>query len=241
MNLLDNAVKYTSAVRHCSAGRVACGPRALRRRGHRHRHRARALSEIFSLFHQVRDGQCGRRHRAGPCDQQRLTRLMGGDLQSSSVPGEGQPFLVRSRSGVRRRCPPYCLRSRTVSSASKGKRRLLIVDDGSAAEDCCAIYSRRSAFRSRSVGRRSGRARGAAAQAGRGVDGLRMPRLNGLQTARRSCAACASCAACVIIAISASAFESDRAGLDRSGCRTTSSETVPAGQADRSVVRAISS
>lgn len=210
MNLLDNAIKYTRG------GAVAL-------RVDRHETRLRFavedtgigiepehLSEIFTLFHQVRDpAVLVEGTGLGLAISRRLTRLMGGELQVVSVPGQGSRFWFDLELPAVPTAIPAS-ESRTPIGIEGVKRKVLIVDDeehgrsllrelltplGLEVHEACdgeaAVHQARL-LRPDAI-----------------LLDIRMPRLNGLEAARQI-RRIPELTHTTIIAISAGAFEQDR-------------------------------
>jgi PAS domain S-box-containing protein len=216
-NLLDNAIKYTRS-----------GTVALQVAPHEGRIRfvvedtgigiePAHLSEIFNLFHQVRDPSVAVDGTGlGLAISRRLTRLMGGELRVASICGVGSRFWF-DLDLPEVDTPAPVAETRAVIGVQGAKRRLLVVDD----ED----YGR-SLLRDLLVplGFEVHEAADGEAAIEEAVRlrpdailmDIRMPRLNGLEASRRI-RRMAELEGVVIIAISAGAFERDRQHCIESG------------------------
>ncbi|MFD2416812.1 SpoIIE family protein phosphatase [Amycolatopsis pigmentata] len=97
LNLLSNAVKYTMTGEVRVSLRIADGEADLRVSDTGVGIPAEELPALFQRFHQVR-GVTGRSHEGsgiGLALVRELARLLGGDVEASSRPGEGSTFAVR--------------------------------------------------------------------------------------------------------------------------------------------------
>jgi len=217
MNLLDNAIKYT---RH---GEVVL------RTGMREGTvsfavedtgigiRPEHLSEVFDVFHQVRDPSMTVEGTGlGLAISKRLVHLMGGELQVASKPHEGSRFWFEL--ALRPASAPTPLPvSWPVTGVEGARRRVLVVDDE---EDGRSLLRDLLAPLGFDVHEAADGLE--AVQAGMSLRpdailmDMRMPRLDGLG-ATAQIRAMPDLANTVIFAISASAFEHDRARCIASG------------------------
>jgi PAS domain S-box-containing protein len=217
MNLLDNAIKYTrrgevvlrTSVRETSVCFVVEDTGI----GIRPEH----LSEIFDIFHQVRDPSMTVDGTGlGLAISKRLVHLMGGELQVASKPQEGSRFWfeleLRAVSA-----PTPVAASGPVTGVEGTRRRVLVVDDE---EDGRSLLRDLLAPLGFDVHEAADGIEAVKAAACLRPDAIlmdmRMPRLDGL-AATAQIRAMPDLAGTVIFAISASAFEHDRARCIASG------------------------
>jgi len=213
VNLLDNAIKYTRE------GGVALKVGVQEERvcflvedtgiGIRPEHR----TEIFAVFHQVRDPRAAVEGTGlGLAISRRLIELMGGELQVASSPGEGSRFwfdLDLPPASVP--APTSVSAERVVIGVEGDRRRVLVVDDEENGRNLLRDLLAPLGFEVHEA-----RDRHEAVQAAAGLRpdailmDIRMPGLDGL-TATRHIRAGAHTKDTVIIAVSASAFEHNRA------------------------------
>ncbi|PWT76437.1 MAG: serine/threonine protein kinase, partial [Proteobacteria bacterium] len=210
MNLLDNAIKYTIG------GAVALRVESLESKlrfavedtgiGIEPEH----LSEIFNLFHQVRDPAVVVEGTGlGLAISRRLTRLMGGELQVASVPGQGSRFWFDLTLPAAPHAAPTSA-TRTVIALTGAKRSVLVVDDEEHGRSL--LRELLAPLGIQVYEARDGEAAIQEAQRLRPdaiLMDIRMPRVNGLEATRRI-RQIESLADTIIIAISAGAFERDR-------------------------------
>ncbi|MGH6952996.1 MAG: ATP-binding protein, partial [Alphaproteobacteria bacterium] len=222
MNLLDNAIKYTRE------GGVALkvGMHGDRRRflvedtgiGIRRAH----LAEIFDLFHQVREGRTWAEGTGlGLAICKRLVALMGGTLEVESTPDVGTRFWFDlalpasplQSSPLWAATPP----ERRIVGIDGAGRRVLVVDDEPDGRALLYRLLGPLGFEVHPVGGGED-AVGAAARLLPDVVlmDIRMPGVDGLEATRRIRAR-PELRGIVIIAVSASAFEHDRAGCLEAG------------------------
>jgi PAS domain S-box-containing protein len=210
MNLLDNAIKYT--IGGAVALRVESLESGLRFAvedtgiGIEPEH----LSEIFNLFHQVRDPAVVVEGTGlGLAISRRLTRLMGGELQVASVPGQGSRFWFDLALPAAPDAAPAS-QSRAVIALTGAKRSILVVDDEEHGRSLLRelltplgiqVYE---ASDGEAAIQEAQRLRPDAI-----LMDIRMPRVNGLE-ATRKIRQIESLGHTIIIAISAGAFERDR-------------------------------
>ncbi len=211
MNLLDNAIKYTPS------GGVALKVGVLDGRlrflvedtgiGIRPEH----LGEIFDIFHQLRDP---RTHAQGTglglAIAKRLVQLMGGDLRVQSEPDEGTRFWFELDLPEIGAAPP-ALAARKILAVQGSRRRVLVVEDDP---------DSRSLFRDllvplgfelyEAADGAEGVRQAQAHQPDAILMDMRMPVVDGLEATRRI-RALPELKPPLIIAISASAFEHNRA------------------------------
>ncbi|SAL27737.1 PAS domain S-box protein [Caballeronia humi] len=217
MNLLDNAIKYTQQggvvlKTGLNDGRL-CFLVEDTGIGIRPEH----LSEIFEVFHQVRDPSTVIDGTGlGLAISKRLVHLMGGALQVSSTPREGSRFWFELDVPPVETQPPIAV-SRIATGIAGERRRVLVVDDEA---------DGRSLLRDLLVP--LGFEVYEAADGEAAIDealrllpdailmDMRMPRLDGLAATRRI-RALPELSGMVIVAISASAFEHNRARCIESG------------------------
>jgi PAS domain S-box-containing protein len=217
MNLLDNAIKYTHS------GTVAL--RVERKLG-----RtcfvvedtgigidAAHLDEIFKVFHQVREaGAVVEGTGLGLCISKRLTQLMGGELRVASTPGTGSRFWfdLDLPAVV---APAPLAPARTAIGINGERRRLLVADDEEQGRGLLRDLLAPLGFEVHEVTDGEAAVREAMRLRPDAIlMDMRMPRLNGLEAARRIRGA-AGLEHTVIVAISASAFEQDRRHCIESG------------------------
>ncbi|HEY4353620.1 MAG TPA: ATP-binding protein [Paraburkholderia sp.] len=211
MNLLDNAIKYTQR-----------GGVVLKTGLHEGRMcfvvedtgvgiEPEHLSEIFDVFHQVRDPlTVAEGTGLGLAISKRLVRLMGGDLQVASTPHEGSRFWFELD------LPPVTMQpavtEQRMLTAVEGERRtVLVVDDEEDGRSLLRDVLEPLGFRVHEAA--DGEAAVSEAVRLRPhaiLMDMRMPRVDGLAATRRI-RAMAELAGTVIFAISASAFEHNRA------------------------------
>jgi len=210
MNLLDNAIKYTRG-----------GTVTLRVDVHNSRVRftvedtgigiqPQHLPEIFNLFHQVRDPAVSVEGTGlGLAISRRLTRLMGGELEVKSVPGQGSRFWFDIQLPAVPGAVPAS-QTRTAIAVEGARRKILVVDDE---EDGRGLlrdllvplgFEVHEASDGEAAVREAKRLRPDAV-----LMDIRMPRLNGFQ-ATRQMRHTPSLANTAIIAVSAGAFAQDR-------------------------------
>jgi PAS domain S-box-containing protein len=217
MNLLDNAIKYT--VRGAVALKVDCHAGRIRFLiedtgiGIQPEH----LSEIFNLFHQVRDPAVSVEGTGlGLAISKRLTMLMGGRLQVASTPGAGSRFWFELDLPAVLAASPIT-ENRTVIGVDGERRRVLVVDDESAGRGLLRDLLAPLGFEVHEAADGEAAVRDAMRLKPDAIlVDMRMPRLNGLEAARQI-RALPDHERCVIIAISASAFEHDRQHCIESG------------------------
>ncbi|MFC0399832.1 PAS domain S-box protein [Paraburkholderia rhizosphaerae] len=211
MNLLDNAIKYTQRggivlKTGMHDGRV-CFVVEDTGVGIEPEH----LSEIFDVFHQVRGPlTVGEGTGLGLAISKRLVRLMGGDLKVESIPHEGSRFWFEL--DLPAVAVPLATAEQRLLTAVEGERRtVLVVDDE---EDGRSLlrdvleplgFHVHEAADGESAVSEAVRLRPHAI-----LMDMRMPRVDGLAATRRI-RAMAELAGTVIFAISASAFEHNRA------------------------------
>ena len=217
MNLLDNAIKYTrhgevvlrTEIRETSVCFVVEDTGI----GIRPEH----LSEIFDVFHQVRDPSMTVEGTGlGLAISKRLVHLMGGELQVASKPREGSRFWFELElhpvSG-----PTPIAATGPVTRVEGARRRVLIVDDE---EDGRSLLRDLLAPLGFDVHEAADGLEAVQAAVRLRPDAIlmdmRMPRLDGL-AATAQIRAMPDLAGTVIFAISASAFEHDRARCIASG------------------------
>lgn len=210
MNLLDNAIKYTQRggvvlKTGMHEGRV-CFVVEDTGVGIEPEH----LSEIFDLFHQVRDPLTVVEGTGlGLAISKRLVQLMGGDLRVESTPHEGSRFWFELD------LPPVTVRPAVVEerllTAVEGERRtVLVVDDEEDGRSLLRDVLEPLGF----LVHEAADGESAISEAVRLrphaiLMDMRMPRVDGLAATRRI-RAMAELAGTVIFAISASAFEHNR-------------------------------
>ncbi len=131
MNLIDNAIKFTSEGGVTLKVGYHGKPLRFLVEDTGAGIRPEYLEEIFGIFHQVRDaGSVEEGTGLGLAICQRLVNLMGGDLKVASIPGEGSRFWfdlelpVITDPGKEPN-----IGSRTIIGISGNKRKLLVVDD----------------------------------------------------------------------------------------------------------------
>ncbi|CAB3790016.1 ATP-binding protein [Pararobbsia alpina] len=217
MNLLDNAIKYTRQ------GGVVLQTGMRERRvcfavedtgiGIQPEH----LSEIFDVFHQVRDPTMVVDGTGlGLAISKRLVHLLGGELQVASRPQEGSRFWFELELPPLS-TQPHLAASRPVTGVAGERRRVLVVDDE---EDGRALlrdllaplgFEVYEAADGLAAVQEAVRLRPDAI-----LMDMRMPRLDGLAATARI-RAMPELAGTVILAISASAFEHNRARCIESG------------------------
>jgi CheY-like chemotaxis protein len=217
MNLLDNAIKYTrrgevvlrTGMRENSV-RFVVEDTGI---GIRPEH----LSEIFDVFHQVRDPSMTVDGTGlGLAISKRLVHLMGGELKVASKPQEGSRFWfeleLRAVSA-----PAPVAASGPVTGVEGTRRRVLVVDDE---EDGRSLLRDLLAPLGFDVHEAADGIEAVNAATCLRPDAIlmdmRMPRLDGL-AATAQIRAMPDLAGTVIFAISASAFEHDRARCIASG------------------------
>jgi CheY-like chemotaxis protein len=210
MNLLDNAIKYTRG-----------GVVALRvdMRGARVRFMVedtgigiepQHLPEIFNLFHQVRDPAVYVEGTGlGLAISRRLTRLMGGELDVKSIPGQGSRFWFDIELPPIAGATPTNV-TRTVIAVEGARRKVLVVDDEEDGRELLRDLLEPLGFEVHEAS--DGEAAVREARRLRPdvvLMDIRMPRLNGFQ-ATRQMRHTPSLVNTAIIAISAGAFAQDR-------------------------------
>ena len=211
MNLLDNAIKYTP---HggvtLKVGYQGASVRFLVEDtgiGIRPEH----LSEIFNIFHQVRDGKAFEEGTGlGLAISKRLVTLMGGKLEVASTPAEGSRFwfdlVLPEEAGAMEGPPP----ARTLVGVKGARRRILIADDREDNRGGLRDMLLPLGFEVQETS--DGRAcleRACALKPDALLVDLRMPVLDGEEVIARV-RATAGLEGMLIIAISASAFEHNR-------------------------------
>jgi len=209
-NLLDNAIKYTRS-----------GTVALQVELHSGRIRflvedtgigiePEHLSEIFNLFHQVRDPSVAVDGTGlGLAISRRLTRLMGGELRVASVRGVGSRFWLDLELPVALQ-PALSTQSRTAIGIEGDRRRLLVVDDEEHGRSLLRDLLAPLGFEVYEAADGEAAVREAARlQPDAILMDIRMPRMNGLEAARQI-RRMPHLVDAAIIAISAGAFEDDR-------------------------------
>jgi len=210
MNLLDNAIKYTvsgavamQAEMHAGRIRFIVEDTGI---GIEPEH----LSEIFSLFHQVRDPAVMVEGTGlGLAISKRLTGLMGGDLKVASAPGAGSRFWFELDLPAVP-LPPTAAHRSTVIGVEGERRRVLIADDEERGRGLLRDLLTPLGFTVHESADGEEAVRDAVRLKPDAIlMDIRMPRLNGIEAARRI-RALPELERTVIIAISASAFESDR-------------------------------
>jgi PAS domain S-box-containing protein len=216
-NLLENAIKYTQrggvALKTGLIGRRVCFLVEDTGIGIRPEH----LSEIFDVFHQVRDpATVVDGTGLGLAISKRLVHLMGGELQVASTPREGSRFWFELELAPGE-APAATAANHLVTGIAGERRRVLVVDDEPdgrsllrdllepigfevhEAEDGEVALSEAARLKPDAI-----------------VMDIRMPRLDGLAATTRI-RAMPGLADTVIFAISASAFEHNRARCIESG------------------------
>jgi len=210
MNLLDNAIKYTRG------GSVALHVELQRGRirflvedtgtGIEPEH----LSEIFNLFHQVRDpAVLVDGTGLGLAISRRLTRLMGGELKVASTPGQGSRFWFDlDLPAVKAPIPAN--ESRTAIAVEGDQRTVLVVDDEKDGRNLLRELLAPLGFEVHESADGEAAVRDALRLRPHAIlMDVRLPRLNGVESIRQiRCAPALE--RTVIIAISAGAFEHDR-------------------------------
>ncbi|MGH8563840.1 MAG: ATP-binding protein [Gammaproteobacteria bacterium] len=213
VNLLDNAIKYTRE------GGIALKVGLEEERvcflvedtgiGIRPEHR----TEIFAVFHQVRDPRAAVEGTGlGLAISRRLVELMGGELRVASSPGEGSRFWFDLD------LPPASMPAPTSVSAERvvigvegDRRRVLVVDDEENGRNLLRDLLAPLGFEVHEA--RDGH-EAVQATARQRPDvilmDMRMPGLDGLEATRRI-RALPELEHTLIIAVSASAFEHNRA------------------------------
>lgn len=180
------------------------------------------LAEIFDLFHQVREDRTWADGTGlGLAICQRLVALMGGTLEVESTPGVGSRFWFdlelpaspRPSSPLLAAAPPE---RRIVGMDGAGRRVLVVDDDPDGRALLCSLLGPLG-FEVHPVGGGED-AVGAAARLLPDVVlmDIRVPVVDGLEATRRIRAR-PELRDTVIIAVSASAFEHDRAGCLEAG------------------------
>ena len=211
MNLLDNAIKYTQR-----------GGVVLKTGMHEGRMcfvvedtgvgiEPEHLSEIFDVFHQVRDPLTVVEGTGlGLAISKRLVQLMGGDLQVASTPHEGSRFWFEL--DLPPVTMPLAVTEQRLLTAVEGERRtVLVVDDEEDGRSLLRDVLEPLGFRVHEAA--DGEAAVSEAVRLRPhaiLMDMRMPRVDGLAATRRI-RAMSELAGTVIFAISASAFEHNRA------------------------------
>lgn len=217
-NLLDNAIKYTPA------GGVVLKTGIV---GERARFAVEDtgigiapehLGDIFKVFHQVKNAAAlAEGTGLGLAICQRLTRLLGGELQVGSVAGKGSRFWFDLDLPAARSMPVR--QSTQPLVAVRGERRdVLIVDDDRASRKLLREVLTPLGFTvSEAADGAEGVRQAAALKPDAILMDMRMPGLDGLAATRRIRKLPALSNA-VIIAVSASAFEHDRECCLAAGC-----------------------
>jgi PAS domain S-box-containing protein len=217
-NLLDNAIKYTAS------GGVALKTGILEERvrfavedtgiGIRSEH----LSEIFTVFHQVRNGRTSSEGTGlGLAICQRLVKLMGGELRVVSTPGEGSRFWFDlelpeiSRTLLPRQNEPV------IVVRGEGRRVLVVEDDPASRNLFRDLLSPLGFEVFEACDGPEGLRQAQTLRPDAILMDMRIPGLDGLEATRRIRAR-AELRATVIIAISASAFEHNRERCLAAGC-----------------------
>ncbi len=222
MNLLDNALKYTreggvalKVGRHGDRLRFVVEDTGIGIRGAH-------LATIFDLFHQVREGRTWAEGTGlGLAICKRLVALMGGTLEVESTPEVGSrfwfdldlPVSTRPSSPLFAAAPP----ERHIVGIEGAGRRVLVVDDEPDGRALlCSLLG--------ALGFEVHAAAGGEDAVGAATRllpdlvlmDIRMPGVDGLEATRRIRAR-PELRGIVIIAVSASAFEHDRAGCLEAG------------------------
>ncbi|GAB7524795.1 ATP-binding protein [Paraburkholderia sp. 2C] len=211
MNLLDNAIKYTQRggvvlKTGVHEGRV-CFVVEDTGVGIEPEH----LSEIFDVFHQVRDPLTVVEGTGlGLAISKRLVELMGGDLQVASTPHEGSRFWFELD------LPPVTMQpavaeERLLTAVEGERRTVLVVDDEEDGRSLLRDVLEPLGFRVHEAADGESAVSEAVRLRPHAIlMDMRMPRVDGLAATRRI-RAMAELAGTVIFAISASAFEHNRA------------------------------
>ncbi|MEX3816174.1 PAS domain S-box protein [Paraburkholderia sp. BR13439] len=216
-NLLDNAIKYTRhgevVLRTSMHERSVCFAVEDTGLGIRAEH----LSEIFDVFHQVRDpSMIVEGTGLGLAISKRLVHLMGGELQVASKPHEGSRFWFELE--LRPVSAPAPVATNWPATGVAGaRRRVLVVDDDQDGRGLLSDLLIPLGFEVHEAADGLEAVHEAARLKPDAIlMDMRMPRLDGL-AATAQIRTMPDLAGTVIFAISASAFEHNRARCIESG------------------------